>query len=88
MHQPSAIYKRELIYCRQSLLSGKYRTITGNTATAWGLLAASERSGRQIFLGSYPITPATDIMVELAKYKSLEQLYFRPKMKLRVFVQP
>lgn len=50
---------------------GRYRNITGNVATAWGLMAASERSGRQIFLGSYPITPATDVMVELAKYKSL-----------------
>jgi 2-oxoglutarate/2-oxoacid ferredoxin oxidoreductase subunit alpha len=56
---------------------GKYRTITGNAATAWGLLAASERSGRQIFLGSYPITPATDIMVELAKYKSLGTIVFQ-----------
>jgi len=59
------------------LVKGKYRTITGNTATAWGLLAASERSGRQIFLGSYPITPATDIMVELAKYKSLGAIVFQ-----------
>ena len=48
---------------------GKYRNITGNIATAWGLLAASERSGRPLFLGSYPITPATDIMAELAKHK-------------------
>lgn len=50
---------------------GRYRNITGNVATAWGLMAASERSGRNIFLGSYPITPATDVMVELSKYKSL-----------------
>lgn len=39
---------------------GRYRNITGNIATAWGLLAASEKSGRPLFLGSYPITPATD----------------------------
>lgn len=50
---------------------GRYRNITGNVATAWGLMAASERAGLPIFLGSYPITPATDVMVELAKYKSL-----------------
>jgi 2-oxoglutarate ferredoxin oxidoreductase subunit alpha len=56
---------------------GKYRIITGNIATAWGLLAASERSGRPIFLGSYPITPATDIMVELAKHKSLGAKIFQ-----------
>jgi 2-oxoglutarate ferredoxin oxidoreductase subunit alpha len=50
---------------------GRYRNITGNIATAWGLLAASERSGRPLFLGSYPITPATEILMELAKHKSL-----------------
>ncbi len=54
-----------------TLPKGKYRNIAGNIATAWGLLAASERSGRPLFLGSYPITPATDILVELAKHKSL-----------------
>ncbi|HNX43353.1 MAG TPA: 2-oxoacid:acceptor oxidoreductase subunit alpha [Bacteroidales bacterium] len=56
---------------------GKYRNITGNIATAWGLLAASERSGRPIFLGSYPITPATDILIELAKHKSLGARVFQ-----------
>ena len=45
---------------------GRYRNITGNIATAWGLLAAAERSGRPLFLGSYPITPATEILMELA----------------------
>lgn len=56
---------------------GKYRIITGNIATAWGLLAASEKSGRPIFLGSYPITPATDILIELAKHKSLGAKIFQ-----------
>lgn len=56
---------------------GKYRNITGNIATAWGLLAASERSGRPLFLGSYPITPATDILIELAKHKSLGAKVFQ-----------
>ncbi len=50
---------------------GRFRNITGNTATAWGLIAASERSGLPLFLGSYPITPATDILAELAKHKNL-----------------
>lgn len=50
---------------------GRYRNITGNNATAWGLMAASEKSGRPLFLGSYPITPATEILMELAKHKSL-----------------
>ena len=48
---------------------GKYRIIMGNTATAWGFLAAAEKSGLELFLGSYPITPASDILHELAKHK-------------------
>ena len=50
---------------------GHYTEITGNEATALGLVAAAEKSGRQLFLGSYPITPATDILHTLAKYKAL-----------------
>jgi len=50
---------------------GTYTDINGNTATAWGLILASEKSGRPLFLGSYPITPATDILHELAKRKDL-----------------
>ena len=53
------------------LEKGKYRSITGNQATAWGLIAASEKSGRPLFCGSYPITPATAIMEELASRKDL-----------------
>jgi 2-oxoglutarate ferredoxin oxidoreductase subunit alpha len=53
------------------LEKGKYRNTIGNVLTAWGFMAAAERSGRPLFLGSYPITPATDILTELAKYKSL-----------------
>jgi 2-oxoglutarate ferredoxin oxidoreductase subunit alpha len=48
---------------------GKYRNITGNTATALGLLAAAQQAGRPLFYGSYPITPASDILHELATYK-------------------
>ncbi len=50
---------------------GVYRNINGNQATAWGLLAASEKSGRPLFCGSYPITPATVILEELAVHKEL-----------------
>ena len=50
---------------------GIYTDVNGNTATAWGLIAASEKSGLPLFLGSYPITPATDILHELAKRKDL-----------------
>ncbi len=56
---------------------GKYRSITGNIATAWGLLAAAEKSGRPMFLGSYPITPATEILMELSKHKSLGAKVFQ-----------
>jgi 2-oxoglutarate ferredoxin oxidoreductase subunit alpha len=49
--------------------SGTYRIIMGNTATAWGFLAAAEKTGLELFLGSYPITPATDILHELVKHK-------------------
>ena len=52
------------------LEKGKYRNAIGNVLTAWGFMAAAERSGRPLFLGSYPITPATDILVELSQYKS------------------
>lgn len=56
---------------KSSQPKGKYRSITGNQATAWGLIAASEKSGRPLFCGSYPITPATAILEELAKRKDL-----------------
>lgn len=50
---------------------GTYRSISGNQAAAWGLIAASEKSGRPLFVGSYPITPATAILEELAIHKEL-----------------
>ncbi|MEG1543162.1 MAG: 2-oxoacid:acceptor oxidoreductase subunit alpha [Tannerellaceae bacterium] len=50
---------------------GFYTDINGNTATAYGLIAAAEKAGLQLFLGSYPITPATDILHELAKHKEM-----------------
>ena len=52
-----------------TLEPGTYRNITGNTALAYGLIAASKLSGLPIFLGSYPITPASDILHELSKHK-------------------
>ena len=53
------------------LSKGVYRSINGNQAVAWGFIAAAERSGRPLFCGSYPITPATGILEELAKHKAL-----------------
>ena len=50
---------------------GRYMDITGNKATAYGLIAAAEKAGLKLYLGSYPITPATDVLHELSKHKSL-----------------
>ncbi|MBQ3688521.1 MAG: 2-oxoacid:acceptor oxidoreductase subunit alpha [Bacteroidales bacterium] len=50
---------------------GRYMDITGNKATAYGLIAAAEKAGLRLYLGSYPITPATDVLHELSKHKSL-----------------
>ena len=52
------------------LAPGTYRNIIGNQATAWGLIAAAKCSGKELFYGSYPITPASDILHELTKYKN------------------
>lgn len=52
------------------LKPGTYRNVMGNQALAWGLIAAAKLSGKQLFLGSYPITPASDILHELSKHKN------------------
>lgn len=66
-HATVTVYRIEA----QQPRAGRYLDINGNKATAYGLIAASERAGLELFLGSYPITPATDILHELAKHKSL-----------------
>jgi 2-oxoglutarate ferredoxin oxidoreductase subunit alpha len=55
---------------KAKLPTGKYRSITGNTALAYGLIAAGEKASLPIFLGTYPITPASDILHELARHKN------------------
>ncbi|MFI5252064.1 MAG: 2-oxoacid:acceptor oxidoreductase subunit alpha [Bacteroidota bacterium] len=60
-----------------ALSPGTYRSITGNEATAWGLIAASVKSGLDLFLGSYPITPASDILHELSKHKNFRVKTFQ-----------
>jgi len=55
---------------KSKLPAGKYRSIMGNEALSYGLIAASQKSGLPLFLGSYPITPASDILHELSKYKN------------------
>lgn len=66
-HSSMPVYRIET----EETQPGVYTDVNGNTATAWGLIMASEKSGRPLFLGSYPITPATDILHELAKRKDL-----------------
>ncbi len=56
---------------------GKYRNIMGNTATAIGLVAAAQKAGLELFLGSYPITPASDILHELSKLKQYDVKTFQ-----------
>ncbi|MCX6480690.1 MAG: 2-oxoacid:acceptor oxidoreductase subunit alpha, partial [Mycobacterium sp.] len=56
---------------------GEYRQISGNTALAYGLVAAGQLAGTQVVLGSYPITPASDILHELSKYKNFNVLTFQ-----------
>lgn len=55
---------------KAKLPPGKYRSITGNTALSYGLIAAAQKSGLGLFLGTYPITPASDILHELSRYKN------------------
>jgi 2-oxoglutarate/2-oxoacid ferredoxin oxidoreductase subunit alpha len=56
---------------------GLFRNITGNQASAWGLMAAAEKSGLKLFLGSYPITPATEILQEIMKMKKMGAVAFQ-----------
>lgn len=55
----------------KATVPGRYMDITGNKATAYGFIAAAEKAGLSLYLGSYPITPATDVLHELSKHKSL-----------------
>lgn len=57
--------------------AGQYRNISGNVALSWGLIAASQCSGLKLFLGSYPITPASDILHELSKHKKFGVITFQ-----------
>ncbi len=59
------------------LAAGTYRSLIGNQALAYGLMTAAKLSGKKLFLGSYPITPASDVLHELSRHKSLEVLTFQ-----------
>jgi 2-oxoglutarate ferredoxin oxidoreductase subunit alpha len=62
---------------KAKLPAGKYTSIMGNTALAWGMMTAARLSGKRLFLGAYPITPASDILHELAKHKNFDVLTFQ-----------
>lgn len=62
---------------KAKLEPGTYRSIMGNTALAWGLLTAAKLSEKRLFLGAYPITPASDILHELCKHKNFDVLTFQ-----------
>jgi 2-oxoglutarate ferredoxin oxidoreductase subunit alpha len=62
---------------KAKLAPGKYRKITGNEATAWGLVTAAQRAGQQLFYAGYPITPASDILHHLANMKHFEVRTFQ-----------
>jgi 2-oxoglutarate/2-oxoacid ferredoxin oxidoreductase subunit alpha len=59
---------------KAKLTPGTYSSVMGNTVLAWGLIAAARQSGKRLFLGAYPITPASDILHELARYKNFDVL--------------
>ena len=67
-HASTSTYKIE---SKSPKAKGFYTDINGNKATSYGLIAAAEKAGLELYLGSYPITPATDILHELSKHKSL-----------------
>ncbi len=69
--ETSGVFKSRIRVGPAPMPKGRYRNITGNIATAWGFIAASEKCNLPLFLGSYPITPATEILMELSAHKSL-----------------
>lgn len=71
------IFTARYTVAKAKVAPGEYRSITGNTAMALGLIAAGEKSGLQVFLGSYPITPASDILHEMSRHKQYNVLTFQ-----------
>ncbi len=62
---------------KAKLAPGTYTSIMGNTALAWGMMTAARLSGKRLFIGAYPITPASDILHELARHKNFDVLTFQ-----------
>ena len=67
--ETSELFSRSFIVPKAKIEPGTYRNITGNTALAWGIVAASEVFEQEVFLGAYPITPASDVLHEVSRYR-------------------
>jgi 2-oxoglutarate ferredoxin oxidoreductase subunit alpha len=67
--ETTELFPRSYIIPRAKIQPGTYRNITGNTALAWGIVAAGVQMERPIFLGAYPITPASDVLHEVARFR-------------------
>ena len=75
--ETAEMFRTSYVVRPASIAPGHYRNITGNTATALGFVAAARRAGRPLFLGSYPITPASDILHELSTFKNFDVYTFQ-----------
>lgn len=75
--ETSEMFRTSFTVRPATIAPGRYRNITGNTATALGLVAAARQAGRPLFLGSYPITPASDILHELSTLKNFDVYTFQ-----------
>lgn len=73
----TAAFKHTIVVRKAALEPGEYTNVTGNTALSWGLIAAAEAAKLKLFYGSYPITPASDILHELAKRREFGVMTFQ-----------
>jgi 2-oxoglutarate/2-oxoacid ferredoxin oxidoreductase subunit alpha len=67
--ETTELFRTSFIVPRAKIQPGRYRNITGNTALAWGIVAAARQFDRPIFLGAYPITPASDVLHEVSRFR-------------------
>src|SRR5262249_28014244 len=75
--ETTEVFHETYVVKAASLPPGRYRSISGNEALALGIIAASELSGLTVFLGTYPITPASDVLHELSKHKNFRVITFQ-----------
>jgi len=67
--ETTELFAASYVVPRAKIQPGRYRNITGNTALAWGIVAAGRQMGRPVFLGAYPITPASDVLHEVSRFR-------------------